>query len=77
MSIFNEIQRQAHDMQEQTVGKVAVTIGSGGTLYQMVTDSLQLFALLGNALLIIGGLYLMYHKIMDRRRDRRQGDHQT
>lgn len=74
MSLFSEIQKQAEQMPEQTVGKLAVAIGGGGTVYQMITDSLELFALVGNALLIIGGLYLMYHKIMDGRRNRRKED---
>ena len=74
MNILHEVQRQAQDLPEQTVGKIAVAIGGTGSIYQAVTDSLELFALAGNSLLIIGGLYLMYHKIMDRRRNRREND---
>ncbi len=72
--ILNDIRQAALDMPEQTAGKVMLGIGGSGAIYQLIVDGLQLFALAGNALLIIGGLYLMYHKIADRRRNRRTGD---
>jgi hypothetical protein len=53
-------------MSSDTVGKVSVTIGGGGTTIQILTEYASLIVLTGNMLLVIGGLYLMSVKIIER-----------
>jgi hypothetical protein len=53
-------------MSPDTVGKVSVAIGGGGTTIQILTEYVSLVVLSGNMLLVIGGLYLMSLKILDR-----------
>jgi hypothetical protein len=54
-----------------TVGKVSVAIGGGGTTIQILTEYASFIVLTGNMLLVIGGLYLMSLKILDRWRQKR------
>ena len=58
-------------MSPDTVGKVSVVIGGGGTTVQIVTEYVSLGVLAGNMLLVIGGLYLMSSKIIDRWRKKK------
>ena len=53
------------------VGRVSVIIGGGGTTIQILTEYASLIVLSGNMLLVIGGLYLMSTKIIDRWRQKR------
>lgn len=68
------LNQQAQNVSPETAGKVAVAIGGGGTFVQAITEWASLAATIGNVVLVIGGLYLMYHKIFDKRRDRRDTD---
>ncbi len=51
-----------------------VTTGAGGSLAQALTEWANIIVALGNATLVLGGLYLMYHKLFDKRRNRRKKD---
>jgi hypothetical protein len=53
-------------MSPETVGKISVAIGGGGTTIQILTEYVSLIVLTGNMLLVIGGLYLMSLKILER-----------
>ena len=53
-------------MSPETVGKISVAIGGGGTTIQILTEYVYLIVLTGNMLLVIGGLYLMSLKILER-----------
>jgi hypothetical protein len=53
-------------MSTDAVGRVSVIIGGGGTTIQILTEYASLIVLSGNMLLVIGGLYLMSVKIIDR-----------
>lgn len=69
------IKEQVNQMQEQTVAKLAVGLGSGGTLldyFQAWEGWLDLFVKFGNAMLIAGGIYLMFHKIMSKRAEKKE-----
>ena len=62
--------------------KAAVALGAtgtGGSFAQAITEWSNNIVAGGNALLILGGLYLMYHKIKDvhwkaQKRNRRKDD---
>jgi len=58
-----KISEQVQTLQQETVGKLSVAIGGGGTGLQILTDYTSVFVLAGNALLVAGGLYLMTSKI--------------
>lgn len=72
MSIKEQVQNLSHE----TVGKAALAVSGGGLTVQAMTDFASLIAVSLNILLAIGGLYLMWPKIVnrDRRRDRREAD---
>lgn len=59
---INYVQQMSSD----SVGKVSVAIGGGGTTFQIITEYTSLFILAGNALLVIGGLFLLSYKIRER-----------
>ena len=69
------IQDQVEQMPDITAGVTLVATGAGGSFLQAVTEWSSIIVTGGNALLVIGGLYLMWIKIKDsRRRDRRAED---
>ncbi len=76
------MKEQAQQIVQQTTdvkaGVVLVSTGFVGSFAQAITEWANHFVAAGNALLILGGLYLMYHKIKERhfrvRRDERKGD---
>ena len=73
----NVIKQQAQQMTEQTVGKIAVGVGGTGSAFDYFAELTMLADLLvkfGNAVLILGGAYLVLVKIFDKRRNRRNGD---
>jgi hypothetical protein len=53
-------------MPADTVGKISVAIGGGGTGVQIIVEYTNLFILAGNALLVVGGLFLLSAKIQER-----------
>jgi len=53
-------------MSNDTVGKISLTLGGGGTTVQIITEYTNLFILAGHALLVIGGLFLLSYKIRER-----------
>lgn len=74
MTRVEKLNDTINQMTQQTAGKIAVAIGGGGTLLQAWTEYASLLASTGNLILVAGGLYLMWHKIKDRRRIRRNND---
>ena len=66
-----------HHMSEQTIAKVAVAVGSSGSLYDYFNDYtgwVDIFIKYGNALLLCGGMYMMATNVAHRvkkRRDRK------
>ena len=68
------ITEQIQQLSQETVGTIAVVIGGGGTAVQAISEWANIFVTGGNVALIIGGLYLMYHKLFDKRRNRRAED---
>jgi hypothetical protein len=71
---MTHIKDQLHQMTNETAGKVLVGIGGSGTLYQSLVEAASEFLIWGNVTLLAGGLWLMFSKIFDRRRDRRTSD---
>jgi hypothetical protein len=57
-------------MSSDSVGKVSVAIGGGGTTFQIITEYTSLFILAGNALLVTGGLFLLSYKIQAKIKER-------
>jgi hypothetical protein len=57
-------------MSSDTVGKISLTLGGGGTTVQIITEYTNLFILAGHALLVIGGLFLLSYKVRERWRRR-------
>jgi len=53
-------------MSSDTVGKISLTLGGGGTTVQIITEYTNLFILAGHSLLVIGGLFLLSYKIRER-----------
>jgi len=72
---MKDIQQHAQQMPDFKAGFALVGTGAGGSLAQAVTEWSSIIVTGGNALLVLGGLYLMWVKIKDtRRRDRRLDD---
>ena len=63
---MNKTHEQIQQLSSDTVGKISVGIGGGGTTAQVITEWGNLFVLGGNALLVIGGLFLLSFKIRER-----------
>ena len=57
-------------MSSDTVGKISVALGGGGTTIQVITEYTNLFILAGHALLVAGGLFLLSYKVRERWRRR-------
>mgnify|MGYP003153489482 CR=1 FL=1 len=57
---------QLEQMSPEFVGKVSIGIGGGGTTIQIITEYTSLFILAGNAMLVIGGLFLLSYKLRER-----------
>ena len=68
------LSQQTQDISEQTVGKISMAIGGTGITVQMATDYVSMVVLGINLLLAAAGAYLMFHKLFDRRRNRRKTD---
>ena len=71
------INEHAQHISEQTAGKIGVTIGASGSMLDFFTEWVgwvDVIIKYGNAVLLLGGLYLMFHKIFNKRRDRREYD---
>jgi hypothetical protein len=67
------IQEKLHSVSQDAVGKASITIGGGGWLLDYFNEWepwLNMFLKLGNGLLLVGGLYLMSHKVFDKWRSR-------
>jgi hypothetical protein len=63
---MNKAGEFVQQMSSDTVGKVSVAVGGGGTGVQIITEYTSLFVLAGNALLVVGGLFLLSFKIRER-----------
>lgn len=66
---FGFMRDYVHHISSEAGGKVLVATGGGGSLIQAYTDWANLFVAGGNALLIIAGLYMAYHKIFNNKKD--------
>ena len=53
-------------MSSDSVGKISVALGGGGTGVQIIVEYTNLFILAGNALLVAGGLFLLSFKLIER-----------
>jgi len=60
------IPQYIEQLSTEVAGKVSIAIGSGGSLAQYITDWGNMFIMSGNGVLLVGGLYLMYHKIFNK-----------
>jgi len=60
-----KISEQVQTLSQETVGKLSVAIGGGGTGLQLLLDWGGAVILAGNGLLVAGGLYLMSAKIIE------------
>ena len=69
-----QIAEQIKQTSDATAGAIFTGIGAGGAVVQTVTEWGNLLVMFGNIVLVVGGCYLMFHKIIDRRRNRRQSD---
>jgi hypothetical protein len=63
---MNKPSGQLEQMSPEFVGKISIGIGGGGTTIQIITEFTSLFILAGNAVLVIGGLFLLSYKIRER-----------
>ena len=71
------INDQVHQISQKTVGAVSVAIGGSGTVLDFFVAWgawVDVFLKFGNGFLVLGGIYLMFHKIFDKRRNRREED---
>ena len=68
------IHAQVQQLSQETVGKVMVGLGGGGTVFQVATNYASAFIIWGNVVLILAGMYLAFHKVFDKRRNRRETD---
>jgi len=59
-----KLSEQIQTLSQETVGKLSVAIGGGGTGLQLLLDWGGVAILAGNGLLVAGGLYLMSAKIL-------------
>jgi len=60
------------NISQETTGTVSLAIGGGGTVWQMVAEVANTAIIFGNLALVLGGLYLMIHKIVYLRRKRKE-----
>ena len=67
---MNKAVDYVQQMSSDTVGKVSVVVGGGGTTIQIITEFTSLFILAGNAMLVVGGLFLLTYKIRERWKER-------
>jgi hypothetical protein len=63
MQFMNKATDYIQQMSSDTVGKVCVAIGVGGTTVQVITEWSNLFVIGGNALLVIAGLFLLLYNL--------------
>ena len=63
---MNKASEQLEQMSPEFVAKISIGIGGGGTTIQIITEFTSLFILAGNAMLVIGGLFLLSYKIRER-----------
>ena len=68
------IQEQAQQIPDLKAAAGLVAAGAGGSLAQALTEWANIFVACGNAILVLGGCYLMYNRIFDKRRTRRASD---
>lgn len=59
---------------QETVGKAMLASSTAMTGLQMATEFASLIAVAINIVIGLGGVFLMYHKIFDKRRNRREKD---
>jgi hypothetical protein len=71
---MSNINEQVQHLSQDTVGKVLVSAGGGGTVLQVATEYANIFITWGNVALVIGGLYLMALKFFHKGKNRRKGD---
>lgn len=62
------INDQVQEMSADTVGKIAIGIGGGSSIAQIITEWGNMIIMFGNIFLVIGGIYLMFNKIFDKRK---------
>ena len=55
-------------MRDHIVGSAATAIGTAGMAYQFTVDALSLVVLVANAVVALGGIYLLYVRIRAARR---------
>ena len=68
---IEKVNEQIQLMTQDTAAKIAVGIGSGGTVLQLATDYASLVAGILNLVLVCGGLYIIYPKIVSSYKKRR------
>ena len=70
--------QDVHDTLQSIPNKVAgstlIGLGGFGSFIQAITDWANTFAAVGNAVLVAGGLYFMWLRFFDKRRNRRASD---
>lgn len=71
---MEKIQQAAQQVPDIKAGVGLVSAGGIGSLAQAITEWANMFIAFGNAILVLGGVYLMYHKIFNKRRDRQETD---
>jgi len=70
MQLNENLNKLIEDVPSQVAAGASVAIGSGGTLVQVITDYANLFVACGNAVLVAAGLYVLYKKIVCKRKDK-------
>jgi uncharacterized protein (UPF0248 family) len=61
MTIAEHIQA----LPQEKAAAILVSVGGGGSFAQALTEWSNSIVAGGNIVLILGGLYLMYHKVME------------
>lgn len=70
----NHLQQAVQNISDVKAAATLVATGTTGSFIQVLTEWANHFVAIGNAVLVLGGFYLMYNKILDGRRTRRKGD---
>ena len=72
--MIDELKHQIEALPAEKAGVVLATAGTGGMTIQTFTEWANLIVTGGNAVLVMGGIYLLWHKIKKSPRTRRKDD---
>jgi ABC-type enterobactin transport system permease subunit len=74
MESLSKIQQHVQQVPDLKAGVALVGAGAGGSFAQAITEWANIFVTVGNVVLVIGGIYLFWCKIKDRKRKDRSSE---